>query len=297
MNYYERHLGDYARDTTHLSLLEHGVYTLLLDRYYATEKPIPKGLVYRIARAQTPEEMAAVDAVLAEFFVPRDTNGTSAYHNRRADEAIAEYLESQEDADFRRDNETERKRRYRARRREIFDKLREIGVIPDFNSSMEALEAMLSRGTSTGQVHGHDAPVPVKGTATHTPDTKLHTPEKQKKRASAPACAVAKPLGVGEQTWNDWLTLRRAKKAPVTETVLASARDEASKAGLTLESFFAVWCARGSQGLQADWLKPHERTTTVNGKPSASASFHNKRYTGTAESDLPEDLRPKSETM
>lgn len=28
---------------------------------------------------------------------------------------------------------------------------------------------------------------------------------------------------------------------------------------MTLEAFLRVWCARGSQGLQADWLKPHER--------------------------------------
>ena len=38
MNYYERHLGDYARDTGHLSMLEHGAYSLLLDRYYATRR-------------------------------------------------------------------------------------------------------------------------------------------------------------------------------------------------------------------------------------------------------------------
>ncbi len=68
MNYYERHLGDYAKDTGHLSLLEHGVYTLLLDRYYATEAGIPQDQVHRIARARTPEERAAVDAVLQDFF-------------------------------------------------------------------------------------------------------------------------------------------------------------------------------------------------------------------------------------
>jgi hypothetical protein len=32
MKFYQRHLGDYARDTAHLSLLEHGVYSVLLDR-------------------------------------------------------------------------------------------------------------------------------------------------------------------------------------------------------------------------------------------------------------------------
>lgn len=68
MNYYERHLGDYAKDTGHLSLLEHGVYTLLLDRYYATESGIPEDQAHRIARARSADERAAVDVVLAEFF-------------------------------------------------------------------------------------------------------------------------------------------------------------------------------------------------------------------------------------
>jgi hypothetical protein len=45
----------------------------------------------------------------------------------------------------------------------------------------------------------------------------------------------------------------------VTQTVLDGAWEEAGKAGMDLESFLRIWCARGSQGLQADWLKPHER--------------------------------------
>ena len=69
MNYYERHLGDYAKDTAHLTVLEHGAYTLLLDRYYATEDGIPANQAHRVARARTKEEKAAVDVVLNEFFV------------------------------------------------------------------------------------------------------------------------------------------------------------------------------------------------------------------------------------
>jgi uncharacterized protein YdaU (DUF1376 family) len=68
MNYYERHLGDYAKDTAHLSMLEHGAYNLLLDRYYATESGIPADQIYRIARAKNRAERSAVDAVLREFF-------------------------------------------------------------------------------------------------------------------------------------------------------------------------------------------------------------------------------------
>lgn len=68
MNYYERHLGDYARDTSHLSMLEHGAFTLLLDRYYSSEQPIPAAQAHRLARARTKEEQKAVDVVLEEFF-------------------------------------------------------------------------------------------------------------------------------------------------------------------------------------------------------------------------------------
>lgn len=84
MNYYERHLGDYAKDTGHLSMLEHGAYTLLLDRYYATEAGIPADRVHRIARARTKDEKAAVDVVLQEFFVLDE----GVWINRRAEEEI-----------------------------------------------------------------------------------------------------------------------------------------------------------------------------------------------------------------
>lgn len=80
------------------------------------------------------------------------------------------------------------------------------------------------------------------------------------KRQKAPACAVERPVDVHEQTWEDWLTLRRTKKAAVTKTVMNAAKIEAVKAGLTLEGFLRVWCYRGSQGLEAAWLTPQERS-------------------------------------
>ena len=41
--------------------------------------------------------------------------------------------------------------------------------------------------------------------------------------------------------------------------MLQGAEAEAAKAGMTLDAFLRVWCMRGSQGLQAEWLKPAER--------------------------------------
>lgn len=78
---------------------------------------------------------------------------------------------------------------------------------------------------------------------------------KPKGKKAAPEC----PEAVDPQVWADWLELRAKKRAPVTATVIASATLEAEKAAMTLEAFLRVWCARGSQGLQADWLKPSER--------------------------------------
>lgn len=85
----------------------------------------------------------------------------------------------------------------------------------------------------------------------------LPSPTPSKKKPVAQGAPV-RPDEITERTWDDWLQLRKTKRAPVTETVLAEAKREASKAGLPLERFFTIWCARGSQGLQADWLKPNE---------------------------------------
>lgn len=69
---------------------------------------------------------------------------------------------------------------------------------------------------------------------------------------------IARPDDVTPQVWDDWLTLRNAKRAPVTVTVLEDARVEARKAGMPLEAFLRIWCRRGSQGLEASWIKADE---------------------------------------
>jgi len=85
MNYYERHLGDFVRDTAHLSMIEEGAYNRLLDRYYATETGIPADQAHRVARARSKEEKLAVDVVLGEFFTLKD----GAWVKGRVEEEIA----------------------------------------------------------------------------------------------------------------------------------------------------------------------------------------------------------------
>ena len=101
-------------------------------------------------------------------------------------------------------------------------------------------------------------------TNNHKPITTNHKPKREI------ATIVACPPDVDQQIWDDWKQLRKAKKAPVTETVVNSARKEAVKANMAFSDFLSVWCARGSQGLQADWLKPDERNLTKTGQRNAN---------------------------
>ena len=86
VNYYRRYSGDYLRDTSKLSVLEHGAYSLLLDYYYSEETPLPLDLeeVYTMVRAMKPADRAAVDKVLARYFEARE----DGYHNNRADQEL-----------------------------------------------------------------------------------------------------------------------------------------------------------------------------------------------------------------
>lgn len=82
MNWFKLYIGDYQRDTAHLSVTEHGAYLLMLQHYYATEKPLPIGkALHRMLRAQDKAERDAIDAVAAQFW----TETPAGLVNGRAD--------------------------------------------------------------------------------------------------------------------------------------------------------------------------------------------------------------------
>lgn len=99
------------------------------------------------------------------------------------------------------------------------------------------------------------ATTPLAESATRKEQTIEHTKEQTKVALRTRSAAPVAPEDVPVQVWSDWLQLRKAKKAPVTETVIHGARAEAVKAGMTFTEFLTEWCARGSQGLKAEWLQ------------------------------------------
>lgn len=84
----------------------------------------------------------------------------------------------------------------------------------------------------------------------------INTEKPQRKRSDTRH--IEKPESVDTQVWEDWIALRKAKRAPVTKTVVDGAIGEAMKAGLSIDAFLRIWCRRGSQGLEASWLSPGE---------------------------------------
>jgi len=91
VNYYERHIGDYLKDTAHLSLLEHGIYTRLLDVYYTREGAIPDDQTARLIGARSKEEREALQAVLAEYFHRTD----AGWVQDRCEREILRYQDKQ----------------------------------------------------------------------------------------------------------------------------------------------------------------------------------------------------------
>ena len=86
MNYYPHHIGDYLRDTAHLTATEDGIYRRMLDVYYASEKPLPvdQAWIAKLVRAHSAEEQTAVQEVLRQFFEKYE----DGWRNKRADSEI-----------------------------------------------------------------------------------------------------------------------------------------------------------------------------------------------------------------
>lgn len=77
---------------------------------------------------------------------------------------------------------------------------------------------------------------------------------KKEKKSSKSKIVLDKPEDVSSnQIWIDFLALRNARHAPLTETALNIIRKEAEKAGITLDQALETCCMRGWQGFKAEW--------------------------------------------
>jgi len=93
-------------------------------------------------------------------------------------------------------------------------------------------------------------------TNNHKPITnnqELLTSTSKTKTVAQSACN--RPEGVLESLWEDFITLRKAKKAPLTASALKGIEREAKKAGMNIEEALYECCSRGWTGFKAEWIK------------------------------------------
>ena len=71
--------------------------------------------------------------------------------------------------------------------------------------------------------------------------------------APAKPNSLEKPESVSQGVWDDFVQMRKAKKAVVTDTAIKQISKEAERASISLENALQECCARGWTGFKAEW--------------------------------------------
>jgi len=109
--------------------------------------------------------------------------------------------------------------------------------------------------------------------ATAMPPTPTPTPtptpniDKSASAQRAKPAVVTQPEGVSDSVWQDFLAIRKANRAPLTQTALDGIGREASKAGITLAQALSICCTRGWRSFNASWKWRDEATEQTGETP------------------------------
>jgi uncharacterized protein YdaU (DUF1376 family) len=82
----------------------------------------------------------------------------------------------------------------------------------------------------------------------------LHITQDTEHKTQKKATVVATPVGVSNSVWQEFKSLRKAKKAPITQRAIDKISEEANLAGWTLEKALEECIVRGWQAFKADWV-------------------------------------------
>ena len=232
MNYYPFHIGDYASHTRGLSLLEDLAYRRLMDEYYLAERPL-NGCSTDVARLiGMAEHEREVAYVLSRYFTETDGD----WVHERIENELAAFKNKQEKAS--------------AAGKASAESRKNKGKRTDVQQTFNGCSTDVQR-PSTNQ----------------EPRTNISTTDVVDK-THAKRAVIAKPAEVLQSVWDDFIALRKAKKAPLSLTALQGIQRESDKAGISLEAALSMCCTRGWQSFRAEYLK---ETSRAAGRPMTAA--------------------------
>lgn len=219
MHYYQFNIADYRKDTTHLSIVEHGIYRQLMDWQYLDENPIPKETQTVMRRLCLGSEYETqLQNVLEDFFVLTE----KGYVQQRIIDTIKGYHGK---AETNKENGKlgGRPRKQGAKTQSvIFANRNETETKPNQKATNKLNNSLTNKLSN------------------------INT-------------ALTRPELVSEDVWADFEKLRKAKKAPLTKTALSGIQTEADKAGISLEAALVMACNRGWTSFKADWIQGNAR--------------------------------------
>jgi uncharacterized protein YdaU (DUF1376 family) len=218
------------RDTAHLSMSEDGAYRRLLDAYYIRETPLPQKIsdVMRLVRAQNKSDRDATETVLREFF----TETTDGWTHSRCEQEIA---------------------RFQGKRAKA-------------KSAAESRWDACGRNADAMQTHSERNADGMP--RARVPDSSHQSPDTKKKASGLLTHAELVGQGVDEKVARDWLIIRKAQRAPLTETAWDTIKAEAAKANLSVGEAVKASVDRGWRGFKAEWL--NDKKT---GAPSSNSEM------------------------
>ena len=201
MHYYKRNLGDYAKKTGRLTMLQHGAYTLLIDSCYDREVFPTLEQAIEWTWASSEAEIEAVKFVLSRFF-EMDKEG--------------QYVQDR-----------------------ILQELLHYHANADTNKRIAIEREAKRKNKSTNRVQPVDEAPPNQEplTTNHKPRTNIDMPD-----------------GMDSSVWQDWLKIRKSKKAPLTATAWKLFVNECEKANWTIEDAINECCLRNWASFKAEWI-------------------------------------------
>ena len=90
--------------------------------------------------------------------------------------------------------------------------------------------------------------------------TRVQPNKKQETLNKKQETNIKRPRNVSKKTWDDFLTHRKNKKAPLTETALIGIKNEVKKTTISLEDALVMCQARGWQSFKSDWINKEQKS-------------------------------------
>lgn len=225
-------IGDYLADTQRLTCEQHGAYLLLIFDYWRNGPPPDDDDVLRSIVKLDAKAWTKHRPVLARMFQVRD----GAWHHRRIDRELEEA----------RGNQQRRSDKAKA-----------------------AAEARWGQCSDDATSIASGMPDAIVGECPSPSPSPDDIPNGTSSKGGKRVKLAAKPDDVTDDVWSDFQSMRRQKRAPLTETALKGIAREATKAGWSLNDALRECCERGWQGFKAEWVNNNKGKSNGNGsRPS-----------------------------